>query len=74
MVKNLDCAKDLNLALKHIEVGSYMLASTFLGKHTGCHERHKSCPYKGEDCAVQDVIKGFCAEVEDADEDEKAFA
>jgi len=62
MPQNLDCAKDLNLALQHIEVGSHMMASTFLGKHKGCHERHKTCPYKQEDCAVQDIISGFCSE------------
>ena len=66
MPQNLDCAKDLNLALKHIEVASHMLASTFLEKYKGCHERHTICPYRGEDCAVQDVIDGFCSDQREA--------
>lgn len=62
MPQSLDCAKDLNLALMHIEVGTHMLATTFLERYRGCHEQHMTCPYKGECCAVQDVIDGFCSE------------
>lgn len=63
MPADLDCAPNLRLALMHIEMGSYKLAYSLLQQFEGCHQRHTTCPYAGEDCAVQDVIDGFHTEM-----------
>jgi hypothetical protein len=59
MAKELDCEKNLHIALVHLENDSIPLAMAALTAYEGCHLAHKTCPYRGEDCAVQDLIEGF---------------
>jgi len=59
MPANVECAPTLQLALRHIESNSDMLVLPILEGYLGCNKRHRTCPYKGEDCAVQDVIRGL---------------
>jgi len=57
--QKLDCSDDLRLALLHLDQKQMTLALTLLTKWEGCNESHLTCPYRGEDCAVQDLIEGF---------------
>jgi len=62
MPNDLDCTPDVQNALKFINLGQVEIAIAHLSKRKGCHLRHPTCPYTGEDCAVQDLIEGFFGE------------
>lgn len=57
--EDLDCAAVLNKALAHIGNKNERLTLPLLMEYKGCHKTHPTCPYKGDDCAVQDVLKGL---------------
>jgi hypothetical protein len=67
MSTKLDCSRDLKTALMHIDQHQAKLALTLLTAWQGCHKTHPNCPFRGEDCAVQDVIVGFLATLKAAD-------
>jgi len=55
----LDCAASLRTAIHHIEHNRLNMAITTLTSSKDCHIRHETCPFRGQDCAVQDIISGF---------------
>lgn len=57
--QDLDCASDLHAAIQHIETGTGKLAITLLSKYSTCHETHPTCPYRGQNCAIPDLLEGF---------------
>lgn len=59
MSADLDCARDLRTAMIHIDEERLNLAMALLSKWEKCNETHPTCRYRGDDCALQDLIKGF---------------
>lgn len=61
MATRLDCSADLKTAL----LQQVRMALTLLSKWEGCNVEHADCPFRGEDCAVQDLIEGFFVPADD---------
>ncbi len=57
--KKLDCADDLNSAIAHIEAGTGKMGMTLLTKYRDCHKTHATCPFKGDACALPELLEGF---------------
>jgi hypothetical protein len=55
----LDCAGDLRIAIAHIEAGTGKFGLTLLSKYANCHITHETCPCRGEDCAIPELLEGF---------------
>lgn len=58
----LDCAADLRRAVAHIEAGTGTMGLTLLSKYRDCHANHPSCAYRGDDCAIPELLSGFRAD------------
>jgi len=66
-MKDLDCSTEINIALVHLKNGTPNLALGLLSGYKGCHLKHQTCEYRGEDCAVQDLIAGFFDKYKESD-------
>lgn len=64
----LDCQEDLKKALDWGKADSLKFAQLLLARWKGCHLTHESCEFRGDDCAVQDVIEGFVMLADERDE------
>jgi len=58
-MRDLDCTEALQKALIFIEQNNMGIAMTALTPFQGCNKTHQTCEFKGDDCAVQDLIDGF---------------
>lgn len=56
---DIKCNDDVQLALKHMQNDEYELGIKIFKKYEGCHKTNFTCPYYGDDCAIQDLIAGF---------------
>ncbi len=59
MFDHLDCSDPFQKALIHLDSRSPSLAATVLRKFKGCHLTHPSCPLRGDECLVQDILEGY---------------
>lgn len=56
---NIKCNEDVQSALTHIRNKDLKRGLEMFKKYEGCHLRTPECPFSGDDCAIQDLIRGY---------------
>jgi len=54
-----ECTDIMQIALHHLRYGQPGIGLAIIEPYRDCKNRNESCPFKGEDCAMEEVINGL---------------